>query len=78
MKQVSAKTQEQLNNISILNSSFDFEDGRITRQAVITFCKRARIDVCCDLIDTDVQDAFYEYYGYLLVWSSNRECFIIN
>jgi len=50
---------------------FDRLSDSLSLVEVLEFCKRARIEVCCDLIDNDVVDSFLDYYGILLNYNIN-------
>jgi hypothetical protein len=71
MKTLTIEQQVKQNN-DLLNTRLS---NMMSRTEVLQFCKRAKIEVCCDLVDSDVQDAFLDYYGVLPLWSSNNEMF---
>lgn len=64
--------QQQTQNVNLLNQRLsDF----LTQNEVIEFCKRARISVCCEIIDDDVVESFLEYYGVYLIYNNNSKDF---
>lgn len=65
--------QQKNQNTSLFNNRMS---NSLSRAEILIFCKRARIDVCCELIDDDVKNAFVKYYGWLPLSNiNNREHF---
>ena len=60
--------QQATQNTSLFNMRMSND---MTRQEVLEFCKRARISVCCDLIDDEVKEDFHAYYGYMPLYNIN-------
>jgi len=68
MKTLSLDHQKK-QNTNLFNSRMSTS---LTRDEVLEFCKRARIDICCELIDDEVKDAFLDYYGWLPLSNINN------
>lgn len=60
--------QQQKQNVDLLNYRLG---NSLTETEVLEFCKRAKIKVVCNLIDSEVQEEFYQYYGILLNYNIN-------
>lgn len=74
MKQNEIIMTTQQQNVSLFNQQIN---NSMTREQVLEFCSRARIKVYNECVDSDVQDSFIEYYGFLPQWSANNDCFIM-
>ena len=59
-------------NVNLLNQRLSNE---LTRNEVLEFCKRAKIEVCCEIVDDEVKETFHRYYGILLLYNINAGTF---
>ena len=66
------ENQQKTQNTNLLNQRLS---KSLTRNEVIEFCKRAKIDVCCECIDDEVKEYFLSYYGIYLTYNNNSKDF---